>query len=69
MVTEINIDMNPIVGAILAVMTEPYQEFVARRKAEGRITDAEISALHKAIVDRSERLADLVQSELRKLTD
>lgn len=59
------IDLTPIVGAIAAVLSEPYQDFVAKLHAEGRITDAEVVGLREAILERGDRLADLVQERLK----
>ena len=61
-----DIDMNPIVRAVLRVLSEPYRTFVEGLHAEGRITREELESLHAALLDRGERLADLVQEELRK---
>jgi hypothetical protein len=62
--SENRINMTPFVSAILAVLAEPYQDFVARLQSEGRITDAEVADLRQAILDRGSRLADLVQERL-----
>lgn len=62
--SDIVIDMNPVVGAIVVVMTEPYKVLLANLKADGRVTDSELEGLRVAILDRSERLAVLVRAEL-----
>jgi hypothetical protein len=64
--SDIKIDLNPIVGAILSVFIEPYQDFVSDMHADGRITAAELEALDAALRDRRDRLADLVAERLKQ---
>lgn len=64
--SNINIDLNPVVGAILRVMVEPYQSFLATLQSDGRVTMEEIESLRAQILDRGDRLAELVQEELRE---
>jgi len=60
------INLTPFVGAVLAVLTEPYQNFLAKLHTEGRITDAEVAELGQAILERGDRLADLVRERLEE---
>src|SRR5688500_3086256 len=60
----VHLDMNPYVSAMLKVVTEPSKTFVEKLRSEGRITDAEVAELTRAILDRVDRLPDLVQAEL-----
>jgi hypothetical protein len=53
-----------MVGTIAAVVMEPYTNFIVRLHTEGRVTAAEIEELHRAFLDRSEHLGELVQARL-----
>jgi hypothetical protein len=60
-----SVSTTPFIAAILQVMTEPYQTLIAALYRDGRVTDAEVAELRQAILDRGERLPDLVQAELQ----
>jgi RIO-like serine/threonine protein kinase len=62
---ENQINLTPLVSAVLSILSEPYQELVARLHREGRITDAEVGALRASILERSEHLAELVKAQLQ----
>jgi hypothetical protein len=61
---DIKINIEPIVGAIVAVAIEPWAELIRQLHEAGRVTDDEIKKLRDEIADRDTRLAELVQKEL-----
>lgn len=66
---EVRIDMAPYVAAITRVLVEPYQTFIEKLRADGRLTLEEVEALRKEILERGEQLPELVQAELNKSVD
>jgi hypothetical protein len=64
MISNVNVDLNPIVAAMLRVLVEPYKSFVEKLSAEGRIDALEVKALQIDILERGERLAELIQKDL-----
>jgi len=65
---EVHIPLNlqPVINAIVRVLAEPYRTFLAQLQADGRITTAEAEAVKTAILERGDRLADLVLEELQR---
>ena len=59
----IDIDLSEIVGQITSVFLEPYAAFIAKLRAEGRITDVEVEELNKEIKDRGPRLHELIVAQ------
>jgi hypothetical protein len=49
----IQIDMTPVVAAVVGVLSEPYNALLAKLQADGRITDAELMELRQAILEIS----------------
>jgi hypothetical protein len=59
-----HINVTPIIAAIADVLTEPYRDLIEKLLADGRVTATEIQELRTAILDRGDRLADLVRTRL-----
>jgi hypothetical protein len=64
--TDMNVDIDRIVGEIAGVLAEPYQEFLATLYAEGRITDEELEQVSREVRKRGSHLGKLVQARLRE---
>jgi len=59
-----NINVTPVIAAIVSVLSEPYQDFLSRLITQGRITVDEANAVEAEITARGERLGDLVHERL-----
>jgi hypothetical protein len=62
---EVQVDISPAVGAVVGVLLEPYMAFLEKLVAEGRITAAELEAVHAERRSLIPRLGELVQALLR----
>jgi hypothetical protein len=54
-----NIDLSRILSLIISVLTDPYDKFIDKLHAEGRITDEEVRQLRQALNDQIPRLSEL----------
>ena len=61
---DININLTPIVSAIMEELVEPYQTFLAQLLRDGRITQEESERVRSDIQARGERLSERVRALL-----
>ena len=53
-----NSEIAPVIAAIVETLVEPYEDFLARLQAAGRITAEEVAAVNAAVHQRKESLAE-----------
>ena len=58
-----NIDLSRILSLIISVLTDPYDKFIEKLHADGRITDEEVIQLRQALKDQIPRLSELVRPQ------
>ena len=56
-----HVDLSRILSLIIGVLTDPYDKFIDRLQAEGRITEAEVQELRQALKEQIPRLSQLVR--------
>jgi hypothetical protein len=61
-----NIDLSRILSLIITVLTDPYDKFIDKLHADGRITDGEVTQLRQALKDQIPRLSELVRPTASK---
>lgn len=64
MPTEINIDLTPVVAAILEVALDPYKELVETLERQGRLSEDELTALDRRLHGVRDRLPELTRAAL-----
>jgi hypothetical protein len=63
---EAHIDLSEIVELIASVLIEPYEQFLSKLHADGRISEAELANLRHEVESRGPRLGKLLQEQLRQ---
>jgi hypothetical protein len=58
-----NIDLSRILSLIISVLTDPYDKFIDKLHADGRITNEEVIQLRQALKDQIPRLSELVRPQ------
>jgi hypothetical protein len=58
-----NTDLSRILSLIISVLTDPYDKFIDRLQAEGRITEEEVRELRLALKDQIPKLSALVKPQ------
>jgi len=56
-----NTDLSRILSLIISVLTDPYDKFIDKLRAEGRITDEEVQQLHLALKGQIPKLSELIK--------
>lgn len=59
-----DIDLTKIITLVASVITQPYNDLLAKLRAEGRVTEGEIQQLRKEIEKRGASLSELVAEHL-----
>ena len=54
-------DLSRILSLIITVLTDPYDQFIEKLRADGRITDEEVQALHLALKEQIPKLSELIK--------
>ena len=54
-------DLSRILSLIITVLTDPYDQFIEKLRAESRITDEEVQELHLALKGQIPKLSELVK--------
>ncbi|HET9845444.1 MAG TPA: hypothetical protein VFQ02_06810 [Nitrospira sp.] len=54
-------DLSRILSLIITVLTDPYDQFIEKLRADGRITDEEIQELHLALNGQIPKLSELIK--------
>ncbi|HKY70646.1 MAG TPA: hypothetical protein VJL88_01900 [Nitrospira sp.] len=54
-------DLSRILSVIISVLTDPYDQFVERLRAEGRITEEEVQQLRMALKEQIPKLSELIK--------
>lgn len=56
-----NTDLSRILSLIISVLTDPYDQFIDKLHAEGRITDDEVQQLRLALKHQIPKLSELIK--------
>jgi TPP-dependent pyruvate/acetoin dehydrogenase alpha subunit len=54
-------DLSRILSLIISVLTDPYDQFIERLRAEGRITEGEVQQLRRALKEQIPKVSDLIK--------
>ena len=54
-------DLSRILSLIISVLTDPYDQFIDRLRAEGRITEEEVQQLRAALSEQIPKLSKLIK--------
>lgn len=61
-----NLDITPIVNAVIRVASKPYIDFIQGLVAEGRVAPGEIEQLNEDVANQRLILTDLAKEELAR---
>lgn len=61
-----NLDITPIVNAVIRVASKPYIDFIQALAADGRITPLEVEQLNVDVANQRLILTDLAKEELAR---
>jgi hypothetical protein len=62
-------DLSRILSLIISVLTDPYDQFIDKLRAEGRITEEEVQQLRLALKEQIPKLSELVKPHSNPLSD
>ena len=54
-------DLSRILSLIITVLTDPYDQFIDKLRAEGRITEEEVQQLRAALGEQIPKLSKLIK--------
>ncbi|HET7909336.1 MAG TPA: hypothetical protein VFL19_01395 [Nitrospira sp.] len=54
-------DLSRILSLIISVLMDPYDQFIDKLQAEGRITDQEVQQLRLALKEQIPKLSELIK--------
>jgi hypothetical protein len=54
-------DLSRILSLIISVLTDPYDQFIDRLRAEDRITEEEVQQLRSALSEQIPKLSKLIK--------
>ena len=54
-------DLSRILSLIISVLTDPYDQFIDKLQAEGRVTDEEVRQLRVALKEQIPKLSELIK--------
>ena len=54
-------DLSRILSLIISVLTDPYDQFIDRLRAEGRVTEEEVQQLRLALKEQIPKLSELIK--------
>ena len=54
-------DLSRILSLIISVLTDPYDQFIDKLHAEGRITTEEVQQLRVALKEQIPKLSELIR--------
>jgi hypothetical protein len=54
-------DLSRILSLMISVLTDPYDQFIERLRAEGRVTEEEVQQLHVALNEQIPKLSGLLK--------
>ena len=66
---ELSINITPLAASIVRVMVTPYQQFLTRMLKDERVTKEEVEQVQQQVIDRGERLDELVAEELPRVKE
>jgi hypothetical protein len=55
-------DLSRVLSLIITVLTDPYDQFIDRLSAEGRITQEEVQQLRLALKEQIPKVSQLIKS-------
>lgn len=55
-------DLSRVLSLIITVLTDPYDQFIDRLYAEGRITQEEVQQLRLALKEQIPKVSQLIKS-------
>ena len=56
-------DLSRILSLIVSVLTDPYDQFIDKLQAEGRISDEEVQQLRLALKEQIPKLSKLIKPQ------
>jgi hypothetical protein len=56
-------DLSRILSLIISVLMDPYDQFIDKLHAEGRITDEELRELRVALKEQIPKLSELIKPD------
>jgi hypothetical protein len=62
-------DLSRILSLVISVLTDPYDQFIERLRAEGRITEEEVQQLHVALKEQIPKLSGLIKPHRNESSD
>lgn len=62
-------DLSRILSLIISVLTDPYDQFIDRLRAEGRITEEEVQQLRVALSEQIPKLSKLIKPPSNQSSD
>jgi hypothetical protein len=62
-------DLSRILSLIISVLTDPYDRFIDRLRAEGRITEEEVQQLRVALSEQIPKLSKLIKPPSNQSSD
>jgi hypothetical protein len=62
-------DLSRILSLIISVLTDPYDQFIDRLRAEGRITEEEVQQLRSALSEQIPKLSKLIKPPSNQSSD
>ena len=57
------LDLSRVLSLIIGLLTDPYDKFIEKLQAEGRVTDEEVQTLRQALKDQIPKLSKLVRRQ------
>jgi hypothetical protein len=62
-------DLSRILSLVISVLTDPYDQFIERLRAQGRITEEEVQQLHVALKEQIPKLSELIKPHPTQYSD
>lgn len=62
-------DLSRILSLIISVLTDPYDQFIERLRADGRITEEEVQQLRIALKEQIPKLSELIKPHPNQSSD
>jgi len=62
-------DLSRILSLIISVLTDPYDQFIERLRAEGRITEGEVQQLRRALKEQIPKVSELIKPHQNQSSD
>ena len=62
-------DLSRVLSLIITVLTDPYDQFIDKLYAEGRITEEEVRQLRAALKEQIPKLSQLIRTNTDRPPD